>query len=114
MDGIEKYLEELTSKSQKYLNKAYNLNAFRPSNFELINFYLLDKAINQQRNLYIQVNDPKQRNETYRPSFLTIAISLFFKNYCDNDNVEYKVGDILQKGKTRYEYVKKIITVRIA
>lgn len=107
MDRIEKYLEKLTLKSRKHLNKAYNLDEFNPSTFELINFYLLDKIINQEWNFFLQVNDPKQRNEIYRPSFLTIAIALFFKNYCNNDNIEYKAGDILQKGKTRYEYVKE-------
>lgn len=32
---------------------------------------------------------------------------MFFKNYCDNNVIEYKAGDILQKGKIRYEYVHK-------
>lgn len=107
MDRLEKYLKQVTAKSKEYLYKEYNLDEFQPSNFELINFLLLDKAINEKQNLFLQINDSKQKFETYRPSFLTIAISLFFKNYCESDKVEYKPGDILQKNKKRYEYVRK-------
>ena len=67
---------------------------------------MLHQAISEEKNLFIRINDKKYKSDTYRPSFLTIAILLFFKNYCD-DITTYNPGDILQKGKKRYQYVKQ-------
>jgi len=106
MKRLEQYLEELTEKAYAFLEREYNFNLLDISRFEAINFYLLHQAISEEKNLFIRINDKKYKSEIYRPSFLTIAILLFFKNYCD-DVTAYNPGDILQKEKIRYTYVRQ-------
>ena len=106
MERIESYLHIIAENAKDHLNKEYHLNNFSPTQLELINFYLLDKAITTETNLFIKSTINQNNREIFLPTFLSIAISLFFKNYCD-DITEYKSGDILQKNKKRYQYVKE-------
>ncbi|RAV28518.1 DrmE family protein [Sinomicrobium soli] len=100
------YLTDISSKAKGYLNKEYHLDKFNFSEFELINFFLLDTAIGKEKSLLLKTTDKSLKHEIYLPTFISIAISLFFKNYCD-DITAYKNGDILQKNRKRYEYVRK-------
>ena len=107
MIEIKKYISNLKIASEEHLTKEYNIDRFQLTDFELINFYLLDQAINKGENLFIKIVNKEDKSDTYLPSFISVAISLFFKNYCET-NSSYKVGDILQKRGVRYEI--KMIT----
>lgn len=106
MNGLESYISKIKEKAIEHLRSEYNINNFSLTDFELINFFLLDQAINKDQNIFIKTLDNEQESEIYLPTIVSVAISLFFKNYCD-DKTEYKEGDILQKDGSRYEYVKK-------
>lgn len=106
MIGLERYISNIKEKAIEHLRSEYNVNNFSLTDFELINFFLLDQAINKDQNVFIKTLDNEQESEIYLPTIVSVAISLFFKNYC-NDKTEYKEGDILQKDGSRYEYVKK-------
>jgi len=106
MIGLERYISNIKEKAIVHLRSEYNINNFSLTDFELINFFLLDQAINKDQNVFIKTLDNEQESEIYLPTIVSVAISLFFKNYCD-DKTEYKEGDILQKDGIRYEYVKK-------
>ena len=106
MIGLERYISNIKEKAIEHLRSEYNINNFSLTDFELINFFLLDQAINKDQNVFIKTLDNEQESEIYLPTIVSVAISLFFKNYCD-DKTEYKEGDILQKDGIRYEYVKK-------
>ena len=106
MIGLENYIDQIKEKATKHLYKEYQINNFSPNDFELINFYLIDKAINQEKNLFIKTLSKKQKQEIYLPSVLSIIISLFFKNFCD-DSTLYEVGKIVQKDKMKYRIQRK-------
>ncbi|AEE54566.1 hypothetical protein [Haliscomenobacter hydrossis] len=101
MNELLKYITDLKAKSSEHLTRAYNIDRFFLTDFELINFFLLDQAINNGQNLFIRVPQKNQENGIYLPTIISVAIALFFKNYCEN-STSYKVGDILQKKGTRY------------
>jgi hypothetical protein len=106
MKEIEKYVSELLGKANSFLKSEYNIDSFKISNFQAINFFLIDKALNTNKNLFIESFDKELPSITQFPTVLATALSLFFKNYCD-DKTDYKKGDILQKDGYRYKYVKK-------
>lgn len=106
MKEIEKYVNEISGKANSYLKNEYNLDSFIISNFQAINFYLIDKALNKNKNLFVESFDEELPSLSQFPTVLSIAISLFFKNYCD-DITEYKEGDILQKDGFRFIYFKR-------
>ncbi|KAA1242689.1 hypothetical protein [Aquimarina sp. RZ0] len=62
----------------------------------------MDKAINKEENLFIESFDKELPVLSQFPVVLAVAISLFFKNFCDNHTI-YKKGDILQYNKMRFE-----------
>jgi hypothetical protein len=102
---IKKYTQELINKAKEYLSKEYHLEALNLSDFQAINFYLMDKAINKEDNLFIESYDKELPALSQFPAVLSVAISLFFKNFCDNHTV-YKVGDVLQKDRRRYKILQ--------
>jgi hypothetical protein len=106
MKEIEKYILELSEKANSFLRSEYHVDSFKISNFQKINFFLIDKALNTNKNLFIESFDRELPSITQFPTVLAVAISLFFKNYCD-DKTEYNEGDILQLDGYRYKYVKK-------
>lgn len=71
--------------------------------FQAINFYLIDNAINKNRCLLIKLNKADQSGAVYIPTVLSVAISLFFKNFCD-DKTSYEIGDTIQKQGERVRY----------
>jgi hypothetical protein len=99
---IKTYTQELANKAKEYLTKEYHLEALNLSSFQAINFYLMDKAINKEDNLFIESFDKELPALSQFPAVLSVAISLFFKNFCDNHTI-YKKGDILQYNKMRFE-----------
>ncbi|WP_298547648.1 DrmE family protein [uncultured Aquimarina sp.] len=102
MQEIKSYTQELINKAKEYLTKEYHLKALNLSDFKAINFYLMDKAINKEDNLFIESFDKELPALSQFPAVLSVAISLFFKNFCDNHTI-YKKGDILQYNKMRFE-----------
>lgn len=102
---IEKYTKKIINKAKEYLAKEYHLEALNLSDFQAINFYLMDKAINKEDNLFIESFDKELPALSQFPAVLSVAISLFFKNFCDNHTV-YKVGDVLQKDRRRYKILQ--------
>jgi len=103
MNNLTTYYSELLQKIEKYLNKEYkSLGAINFEQFDKVNFYLIDKALNKNQNLHIKTIQKNEKSNFYVPIVISTAISLFFKNYCDTDIV-YKVGDVLQKSGRRYK-----------
>jgi len=105
MQEIKTYTQELINKAKEYLTKEYHLEALNLSDFQAINFYLMDKAINKEDNLFIESFDKELPALSQFPAVLSVAISLFFKNFRDNHTV-YKVGDVLQKDRRRYKILQ--------
>lgn len=105
MEEIKKYTQELTEKAREYLSKEYNLEVLKVSDFQAINFFLMDKAINKEDNLFIDSFDNELPALSQFPAVLSVAISLFYKNYCDNHTI-YEVGDVLQKDRRRYKIIQ--------
>jgi hypothetical protein len=95
MKEIEKYTLELSGKANSFLKSEYNIDSFNISNFQSINFFLIDKALNKNKNLFIESFDKEIPSISQFPTILAVAISLFFKNYC-NDKTEYQIGDVIQ------------------
>lgn len=106
MKEIELYTQELVNKTKLYLTKEYHINALNLSDFKSVNFFLIDKAINKEENLFIESYDKELPALTQFSAVLSVAISMFFKNFCDNHTI-YEKGDILQKNRLRYE-IKQI------
>lgn len=104
MKEIEKYVLELSEKANGFLKAEYNIDSFNISHFQSINFYLIDKALNTNKNLFIESFGKELPSISQFPTLLAAAISLFFKNYCD-DRTTYKVGEILQKDGVRFEII---------
>lgn len=105
MQEIKSYTDELLKKSKEYLTKEYNLEALNVSSFQAINFYLMDVAINKEDNLFIESFHNELPALSQFPAVLSVAISLFYKNYCDNHTI-YEVGDVLQKDRRRYKILQ--------
>ena len=104
MIELLKYSEELIKRAKEHLSKEYNLAGFNIPDFQSINFYLIDKALEANKNLFIKPIHAEQNNLIYVPSVLSVAISLFFKNFCD-DKTSYNIGEILQKDGIRFEII---------
>lgn len=105
MNEIEKYTQELINNAKQYLYKEYHLEALNLSDFQSVNFYLIDKAINNNENLFIESYDKELPALTQFPAVLSVTISLFFKNFCD-DATTFKLGVVLQKSSgERYVYL---------
>lgn len=102
MIGLSKYISDLKAKSADHLSREYHIDRFSLTEFELLNLFLLDQAIDKRWNLFVKTVKKDDQSETYLPTIISVAISLFFKNYCESDSF-YKVGDILQKKGVRYE-----------
>ncbi len=95
MQEIQTYTQELINKAKEYLTKEYHLEALNLSDFQAINFFLMDKAINKEDNLFIESFDKELPALSQFPAVLSVAISLFFKNFCD-DATSFKPGTVLQ------------------
>lgn len=95
MREIEKYVWDLSGKANAFLKSEYNIESFNISQFQSIEFYLIDKALNLNKNLFIESFDKELPSISQFPTILAAAITLFFKNYCD-DKTEYQIGDIIQ------------------
>lgn len=105
MEEIKIYTQDLVNKAKKYLSKEYHLEAMKLSDFQAINFFLIDQAINKENNLFIESFDKELPALSQFPAVLSVAISLFFKNFCDNIT-KYKPGDTLQNAKgEKYMYI---------
>ena len=104
MKEIEKYVLELSGNANSFLKSEYHIDSFKISNFQAINFFLIDKALNTNKNLFIESFDKELPSITQFPTVLATALSLFFKNYCD-DRTTYEVGEILQMDGVRFEII---------
>lgn len=107
MKEIKTYTQELLNKAKIYLSKEYHLDALNLSDFQAINFYLIDQAINNEKNLFIKSFDKELPAISQFPAVLSVAISLFFKNFCD-DISTIKPGVVIQDTTTgeRFVYLK--------
>lgn len=105
MNNLNKYYNQLLQQIETYLKKEYNsLGTIIFNKFDKVNFYLIDKALNENHNLHIKTIQKTEKSNFYVPIILSTALSLFFKNYC-NFQIEYAIGDVLQKGKMVYKLV---------
>lgn len=91
------YIEQLIQLSRIELQKNYKIADFGFDNFELINFYLINNALNQY-SYSLSINIPKRedKRDFYIPVLLSVAATLFFQNFVD-DKTSYEVGEIVQK-----------------
>jgi hypothetical protein len=106
MKKIKSYTQELVNKAIEYLTKEYHLEALNLSDFQAINFFLMDKAINKEDNVFIESFDKELPALTQFPAVLSVAISLFFKNFCD-DITAIIPGVVLQHTSgERFVYIK--------
>jgi len=106
MKEIELYTQELVNKTKLYLTKEYHINALNLSDFKSVNFFLIDKAIFKEENLFIESFDKELPALSQFPAVLSVAISLFFKNFCD-DVTSFKPGVVLQHPTgERFKYIK--------
>ncbi len=104
---IESYLTELVQFSKKSLKKSYNFEHILNNDFDIINANLIDKTINQNNyNLFIQTILTERKRNYYFPVIISVAASLFFKNFCD-DSTEYNIGDILYKDGLTFRIIDK-------
>ncbi|KAA3596702.1 MAG: hypothetical protein DWQ06_14930 [Calditrichaeota bacterium] len=84
-----------------------NFLKFKFDDFSLINFYLINEALNQEKyNLFIQIPDKELKTDFYLPLILSVSCTLFKQNFID-DVTEFKVGDILQRDNQRWELKAK-------
>jgi len=103
MNNLASYYNQLLQQIETYLKKEYNsLGTVNFEQFDKVNFYLIDKALNKNQNLHIKTIQKTEKSKFYVPIVISTALSLFFKNYCDSDIV-YKIGDVLQKAGRRYK-----------
>ena len=101
------YLSQLVIRSKSELEKNYNIKDFEFDEFELINFFLINKALNQDNyNLAINVPQRDDKRDFYIPVLLSVASTLFFQNYMD-DKTEYNIGEIVQKDGLRFKITGK-------
>lgn len=106
MNRLPNYYKILQQQIAQYLDKEYN--SFKPVNFEQfdkVNFYLIDIALYQKKNIHIKTIQKDEKSNFYVPIVLSTALSLFYKNYCSTDIV-HNVGDVLQRAGRRYKIVK--------
>lgn len=105
-----KYLNQLVNHSKTELEKNYNIEDFGFDEFEIINFYLINKTLNQS-NYSLAINIPQKddKRDFYIPVLLSVASTLFFQNYID-DKTKYKIGEIVQKDGKRFKIVDKTDT----
>lgn len=102
------YLSQLVYRSKSELKKNYNINDFGFDDFEIINFYLINKTLNQDKyNLAINLPQRDDKRDFYIPVLLSVAATLFFQNYID-DKTEYKIGDIIQNDGKRFKIINRI------
>jgi len=106
MKEIEQYVAEIKDKAKTYLAEEYHLESFKISDFQSINFFLIDKALHGNKSLFIQSYDRLLPSLSQFPAVMAVAFSLFFKNYCD-DKTFYELGDIIQKDGQRFTYFGK-------
>ena len=116
--NIELYSNKLLQKSKKILGKSYNFELILKNDFDIINASLIDKTLNQNDySLFIRTILTESKRNYYFPVILSVAASLFFKNFCD-DKTEYNEGDTLYKDgftycitdkNTEFYEVRKII-----
>lgn len=107
MKEIKTYTQKLIANTKEYLTREYHLEAINFSDFQAINFYLIDQTINKEENLFIQSFDKELPAISQFPAVLSVAISLFFKNFCD-DISTIKPGVVIQDTSTgeRFVYLK--------
>lgn len=101
------YLNELLQLSKLELKENYNIDEIGLDDFELINFFLINKALNQETySLSINIPNRDDKKEFYIPALLSVAATLFFQNFVD-DKTSYEVGEIVQKDGKRYKIIGK-------
>ena len=76
------YISKLVYRSKSELKKNYNIKDFGFDDFETINFYLINKTLNQDKyNLAINLPQRDDKRDFYIPVLLSVAATLFFQNY---------------------------------
>jgi len=106
MNEFIPYIKNLQNKAYEHLQKEYDLSSFRTSDFVMVNFYIIDQCLSNNISLFIKTIEKEQAALTYVPTLLSVSISLFFKNFCD-DSTTYEIGETLQKKGIRFEIIGK-------
>ena len=102
------YIAQLVNHCKSNLKKDYYIDDFGFDQFDKINFFLIDKALNQNKyNLSIIVPRRDVKRDFYVPSLLSVAASLFVKNYI-YDKTEYSIGEVIQNHGRRYKIRYKV------
>lgn len=79
MKEIKKYVWELLGKANSFLNDNYHIDSFKISDFQLLNFYIAEKALNNKTNLFIKTfNNFKE--EDIKEALIILASSFVFQN----------------------------------
>ena len=97
------YITQLVNHCKSNLKKDYCIDDFGFDDFDIVNFYLIDKTLNQSDyNLSILLPQRDVKRDFYVPSLLSVASSLFVKNYI-HDKTEYSIGEIIQNHGRRFK-----------
>lgn len=95
-----KYLDNLAIQSEERLLKSYKIsNLHQFSNFEVINAFLINQAIEKEWNLLINIPLKDIKINFYLPTFFIISLICFSYNYVKNDidiSTQIKNGNIIQ------------------
>jgi len=105
MNDVNKYLEILIEFAGRKLKPSLNIYKLNLKKFELVNAYLINQTLKdkkQKKNTLIYIPNKQTKSKFYLPVIFTIAVYNFIDNYLD-DTTDYKVNDILQKGKDRFK-----------
>lgn len=101
------YIDELFLKAQKELQNECDINMFDFNRFDLINSYLIHKAIANGNNLHIKTGNKNENAAFYIPVLISVAIFGFAKNYITYDPIPI-VGEIIQKDRKRYRVARVV------
>ena len=106
MKNLPTYYENLLLKINNHFNQEYySLQTISFDFFKKVNFYLINNALNKEFNLQIKTIQKYEKNNFYVPTIISAALTLFSKNFVEEDNFNIKYGDILQKGNRNYKVI---------
>ena len=106
MNEIHQYLKEFKYKTKKKFFDQYSFNHLKFNDFQWLNFALIEESLESGDNLFIGSFNKELPSLSKFPTVLSVAISMFFKNYCDSE-MSFQKGDIIQKNRQKFKIISK-------
>jgi len=98
MKEIDKYLDTLKLYAKRKIQGYINNKIVKLNDFETVNSYIINQAINKSQNILIKIPNREFKNDFYIPVIITVSLFNFLKNY---------IGTTLLR-KHRYYTLKEI------